>query len=486
MTTLETTLIIVFLMSVMANSLAFWYMRRVLPGFIYTSQNLEDLTTLVANYREHLRNIYGMEMYYGDETIKHLIKLHRSGQIASGEMASIAGIAGASVQTSGGQWFTDYGLLPLQDRKSLWLDGAHKINKDEMARLAEAERTGKIEINKASNGEAWARVRQGKIMNPMGEDTSDTTTMNNFIYPVQALLNSFQLQSIARIDVACFVVDNVSTKNRNIQMNEKHNPLLEDYEHLLKLIWSGNAQVHFTEDVIKSILEGATNLENMFKTDELPLITNDQKYKLAKLSASLAGFTASFNEDYTKIVVKEEHVDWIVQYLNKTYREIGLLEIKDKAEHGDIDVKSLYIILKTMIERAKIDDLEFQKPIDIIQWMAHNRKFIKDEIKDEFDLARDKQLMPLISFMSNENIIKKSRTGLIITKKGIAITKFINSIGKNIINELMDHHNKTFRNFRCDKCNTEWKHTSKTLQFIQKEHSCVLGGAIKDITDEDE
>ena len=73
MTILETVLIIVLLVSVTANYLAFWYMRRVLPGFIYTSQNLEDLTTLVANYREHLRNIYGMEMYYGDETMKHLM-----------------------------------------------------------------------------------------------------------------------------------------------------------------------------------------------------------------------------------------------------------------------------------------------------------------------------------------------------------------------------------------------------------------------------
>ena len=73
MTTLETTLIIVLLVSVAANYIAFWYMRRVLPEFIYTSQNLEDLTTLVVNYREHLRNVYGMEMYYGDETIKHLI-----------------------------------------------------------------------------------------------------------------------------------------------------------------------------------------------------------------------------------------------------------------------------------------------------------------------------------------------------------------------------------------------------------------------------
>ena len=73
MTILEIALIIVLLVSITANYLAFWYMRRVLPGFIYTSRNLEDLTTLVANYREHLRNIYGMEMYYGDETMKHLI-----------------------------------------------------------------------------------------------------------------------------------------------------------------------------------------------------------------------------------------------------------------------------------------------------------------------------------------------------------------------------------------------------------------------------
>ena len=73
MTTLELVLIIVLLVSILANYLAFWYMRRILPGFIYTSQNLQDLTTLVANYREHLRNIYEMEMYYGDETIKHLM-----------------------------------------------------------------------------------------------------------------------------------------------------------------------------------------------------------------------------------------------------------------------------------------------------------------------------------------------------------------------------------------------------------------------------
>ena len=73
MTTLEIVLIIVVLVSVAANYLAFWYMRRVLPGFIYTSQNLQDLTALVANYRKHLKNVYEMEMFHGDETIKYLM-----------------------------------------------------------------------------------------------------------------------------------------------------------------------------------------------------------------------------------------------------------------------------------------------------------------------------------------------------------------------------------------------------------------------------
>ena len=73
MTTLEIVLIIVLLVSIAANYLAFWYMRRVLPGLIYTSQNLQDLTVLVANYRKHLKDVYQMDMFYGDETIKHLM-----------------------------------------------------------------------------------------------------------------------------------------------------------------------------------------------------------------------------------------------------------------------------------------------------------------------------------------------------------------------------------------------------------------------------
>jgi len=37
------------------------------------SDNLEDLTVLIKNYRQHLKDVYQMELYYGDETIKFLM-----------------------------------------------------------------------------------------------------------------------------------------------------------------------------------------------------------------------------------------------------------------------------------------------------------------------------------------------------------------------------------------------------------------------------
>ena len=73
MTTLETVLIVVLLASIIGNYLAFWYLRKVLPRLFYTSQNLEDLPTLIVYYRQHLKSVYEMELYYGDETIKHLL-----------------------------------------------------------------------------------------------------------------------------------------------------------------------------------------------------------------------------------------------------------------------------------------------------------------------------------------------------------------------------------------------------------------------------
>ena len=66
-------LIMALLTSVTGNILMFWYIRKLLGRLLFISQNLNDLVSLVTNYNEHLKSIYQLEMYYGDETMQHLI-----------------------------------------------------------------------------------------------------------------------------------------------------------------------------------------------------------------------------------------------------------------------------------------------------------------------------------------------------------------------------------------------------------------------------
>ena len=64
--------------SLLANGLFFWYIRKTTGRLLYISENINDLISLIGVYREHLKAIYEMEMFYGDETLKNLIDHTRS------------------------------------------------------------------------------------------------------------------------------------------------------------------------------------------------------------------------------------------------------------------------------------------------------------------------------------------------------------------------------------------------------------------------
>jgi hypothetical protein len=62
------------ILSVLGNISAIWYVRKLLAKVLFVSQNLTDLVDLLETYRNHLRKLYSMEMYYGDETMQFLIQ----------------------------------------------------------------------------------------------------------------------------------------------------------------------------------------------------------------------------------------------------------------------------------------------------------------------------------------------------------------------------------------------------------------------------
>ena len=66
-------LIIALCASLIANFFAFWYIRKVLGKLMFVGENLSDLVSLIDAYKAHLKAVYELEQYYGDEQIKFLI-----------------------------------------------------------------------------------------------------------------------------------------------------------------------------------------------------------------------------------------------------------------------------------------------------------------------------------------------------------------------------------------------------------------------------
>jgi hypothetical protein len=59
--------------SLVFNGLMYWYSRQLTAKLAFIYDNIGDVSEIIANYRAHLKSVYSMEMFYGDETLKFLI-----------------------------------------------------------------------------------------------------------------------------------------------------------------------------------------------------------------------------------------------------------------------------------------------------------------------------------------------------------------------------------------------------------------------------
>ena len=71
-------LITVLVGSLIFNGVMFWYLRKLTQRLTFIYQNIGDVSDIIANYRVHLKSVYQMEMFYGDETLQHLLDHTRS------------------------------------------------------------------------------------------------------------------------------------------------------------------------------------------------------------------------------------------------------------------------------------------------------------------------------------------------------------------------------------------------------------------------
>jgi len=69
---------VVLVASLIFNGIMYWYSRQLTQKLSFIYQNIGDVSEIITNYRVHLKSVYSMEMFYGDETLKFLIDHTRS------------------------------------------------------------------------------------------------------------------------------------------------------------------------------------------------------------------------------------------------------------------------------------------------------------------------------------------------------------------------------------------------------------------------
>ena len=74
MSGLEIWLIVTLAIAFVLIAFLVWYLRKLLTKFLFISQNLGDLVTVIENYYNHLKQVNNMDTYHGDETIQYLVK----------------------------------------------------------------------------------------------------------------------------------------------------------------------------------------------------------------------------------------------------------------------------------------------------------------------------------------------------------------------------------------------------------------------------
>ena len=78
MMTIELWLGLALAFSISINAVLLWLSIKQSGRLSYISENIDDLLEIIENYKNHLKKIYEMEMFYGDETLEFLMDHTRS------------------------------------------------------------------------------------------------------------------------------------------------------------------------------------------------------------------------------------------------------------------------------------------------------------------------------------------------------------------------------------------------------------------------
>lgn len=258
------------------------------------------------------------------------------GTTVSGESASFMGLLGGAAKV-GDNFQLVWGAIPINNRRLVIIDEFSGLSNNELGRLSRLRSEGIAELNKGGiNAKTQANARMIWIANPRkGKPVSA------FASGAQSIMDLIgAAEDVARFDLAVVVQKDevdptlINRHHRTIESRFSQS----DLRSVLLWVWSRRREhIIFTREASNYILRASSALATRYSST-VPLVQGENiRFKLAKLSAAVAGRVFS-TEDGKFLKVEEVHAKTAVAFLCQCYDKpsMGYRQFSELQSQGGV------------------------------------------------------------------------------------------------------------------------------------------------------
>ena len=340
------------------------------------------------------------------ETSRALKDLYDFGEVVPLKTSTVASLIGG---TDDKLKRTKLGVLPRYHKELVIMEEFSGAPLDFIKTLTEIRSSSMVKIYRvAGDIQAPCKIRMITISNPISENNNLMTLSSfpNGVEPINELIKS--PEDIARYDAFILIprVEKLSNpfgaKTNKDYMIEK-----EAYRHKSKWIKSLTEEnVKISEELGSYIFEKSIELNDMFESS-FTLFGSETDKKIARMSCALACMLCS-TEDYKNIIVKKEHVDFIVDFIKHLY-DNSIFRLKEFAD----EEKSYNVVVD---EDTKLLEKIYPKNVTFINFLANTSKVNRNELQTVSGLNRD-EFTKIFNLLVSRKFIKLTKDSVSPTIK---------------------------------------------------------------------
>lgn len=335
--------------------------------------------------------------------VERLMHHYRLGELHSGESSRRTGLV-YNMQQNNKRWFLVWGAFPLNDGGLLTIDELSGLSEEDLAVMSDVRSSGVAKATGVITAETTSRTRAIYISNPR-----NGRQLNSETYGVNAVLKLMgKAEDVRRLDLAMSVasgdVDPALVNKSLRDIPEVPHIYTSDLCNT-RVLWAWSRKpenVKITDEATERILAAATEMGARY-TSKVPVVeAADQRIKIARLSVAAACcvFSTTDGED---VVVKPEHVDFVVDFMDKLYcaKSFGYdklseqdIKTSDTSEDNIKKLRSTFLTLPIM---------DFNEMANILYQLPY---FSRMTLEDYTGLSKD-DLKMLLKFMTNQHLVDK-------------------------------------------------------------------------------